>query len=62
MRSTGLTGAKAGAPPSSPAELRIVASYPNEKKIAMAMTEEDGGITSVTMAAADDNGGRVCVT
>ena len=57
MRLTGLTGAEAGAPPSSPAKLRIAALHPNDKKIVMAMMEEDGGITSVTMVAADNDGG-----
>jgi hypothetical protein len=55
---TGLAGAEAGAPPSSPTKLRIVASHPNNKKIAMTMTEEDEGGTSVTMVVADNNGGR----
>ena len=58
MRLTGLTGAEAGAPPSSPIKLHMVASHPNDKKIVTAMTEEDGGVTSVPMVAADDNGGR----
>ena len=42
MRLTGLTGAEAGAPPSSPAKLRIAALHPNDKK------NSDG----------DDGGGR----
>ena len=53
----GLAGAEAGALPSSPAELCIVASHPN-KGIAMAMMEEEGGGSSAMMVAADDDGGR----
>ena len=55
--STGLAGAKAGATPSSPAKVRIVASHPNGK-IRTAMMEEEGGGLSTTMVAADDAGGR----
>ena len=58
MHLTVLAGAKARVPPSSPAKLRIVASHPNDKKIAATMTEEDGGGTTVTMVAVDNDGGR----
>ena len=58
MRSMVLAGAKAWAPPSSPAELCIVALHPNDKKIALTMTEEDGGRTSVMMVVVDADGGR----
>ncbi len=57
MQLTGLTGAKAGAPPSSPTELCTVMTHSNNKKIVTVMTEEDGGVTSVMMVAVDNNGG-----
>ena len=58
--SMGLAGAKAGAPPSTPAKVRIVASHP-DNEIATAMMEEEGGCLSATMVAAGDadgHGGR----
>ena len=55
--STGLAGAEAGAPPSSPAEVRVVASHP-DNEIATKMMEEKGGRSSATMVTADDDGGR----
>jgi hypothetical protein len=54
---TGLAGAEAGAPPFSPAKVRIVMSHPNNK-IAMAMVEEEGGGSSTMMVTADNDGGR----
>ncbi len=53
---TGLAGAEAGAPPSSLAEVRIVASHP-DNEIATKMMEEKGGRSSATMVTADDDGG-----
>jgi len=50
-------GAEAGAPSSSPAEVHIVASHP-DNEIATAMMEEKGGRSSATMVMADNDGGR----
>ena len=55
--STVLAGAKAGAPPSSPAEVRVVVSHP-DNEIVMAMMEKKGGRLSATMVTADNDGGR----
>ena len=54
--SMGLTRAEAGVPPSSPPEVRIVASHPNNE-IATAMMDEEGGGLSATMFMADNDGG-----
>ena len=54
---TGLAGAKAGARPSSPAEVRIVAAH-HDDEIATAMMEEKGDGLSATMVVADDASGR----
>ena len=54
---TGLAGAEAGAQPSSPIEVHIIALHPNNQ-IATAVMEDEGGGLSATMVTADNDGRR----